>query len=103
VEEAKRCLYCGPCMSCKACVVMELQPELPVVEVDEDLCCGCGVCISVCRYDATKLDKRDGRLISVIDDLKCKRCGLCVVACPSGARSINDGLVETVDAAIAAV
>ena len=102
VEEAKRCLSCGPCVSCKGCVVAGLQPELPVVEVNDDLCSGCGVCTVVCRYDASNLVKRDGNVISVIDDSKCKRCGLCVVACPSEARSIKDGLSEAIEAAIAA-
>jgi len=101
VAEARRCLTCGPCMSCKACVALGLQPELPVVEVNEDLCSGCGVCVAVCKYDATSLKKRDGRLVSVIDDLKCKRCGLCVTACPSEARSIKDGMVEAVNSALA--
>jgi ferredoxin len=49
------------------------------------------------------LEKRGEDLIAVIDDDKCKRCGLCVVACPSQARSIKDGLAETVEKAIAAV
>lgn len=101
VEEAKRCLYCGPCLSCKACVALDLQPEIPAIEVNEDLCSGCGVCVAVCRYDATKLEKHDGDLVSVIDDTKCKRCGLCVVACPAGARAINDGLAEAIESAIA--
>ena len=102
IEEARRCLYCGPCLSCKACVALELQPELPAIEVNDELCSGCGVCVAVCRYDATKLEKRDGDLLAVIDDTKCKRCGLCVVACPSGARKIADGLAEAVESAVAA-
>ena len=94
IEEARRCLCCGPCKSCKACVEMELQPELPEVEVNEDLCSGCGVCVAVCSYDAPKLEKSDKGLVAVIDDLKCKRCGLCVSACPAGAITTTDGLVE---------
>lgn len=103
IAEAKRCLYCGPCLSCKACVLLELQPEIPAIEVDDDLCSGCGICIAVCRYDATKLEKRGEDLVSVIDETKCKRCGLCVVACPAEARSIKDGFAETVESAIAMV
>lgn len=101
VAEARRCLTCGPCMSCKACVALELQPEIPVIEVNEDICSGCGICVAVCRYDATRLEKRDQGLVSVIDDPRCKRCGLCVVACPAGARSIRDGLAEAIESALA--
>ncbi|MDY6917539.1 MAG: FAD-dependent oxidoreductase [Chloroflexota bacterium] len=103
IAEAKRCLCCGPCLSCKACVLLELQPEIPAIEVNDELCSGCGVCVAVCPYDASTLEKRDDDLISVVDDTRCKRCSLCVVACPSGARSVKDGLMETIETAIAAI
>ena len=96
LAEARRCLSCGPCKSCKACVALELQPEIPEIEVNEDLCSGCGVCVVVCPYDAAKLEKSEKGLISVIDDLKCKRCGVCISACPSGAITIKDELAETI-------
>jgi NADPH-dependent glutamate synthase beta subunit-like oxidoreductase len=103
LEEARRCLYCGPCQSCKGCVVAELQPEIPEIEVNQDICSGCGVCVAVCSYDATSLKKTDKGLTSVIDDNRCKRCGLCVSACPAGARSIKDNLEETIAAAYATI
>ncbi len=103
VEEARRCLYCGPCKSCKACVEMELQPELPEVKVNEDLCSGCGVCVTVCSYEAPKLIRSDKGLVAVIDELRCKRCGLCVSACPSEAITTTDGLVEAIANAYAAL
>ncbi len=96
VQEARRCLSCGPCKSCKGCVVLELQPEIPEIEVNKDLCSGCGVCVAVCPFDATRLEKSDEGLVAVIDDLKCKRCGLCVTACPAGAITIKDMFAETV-------
>ena len=103
MEESRRCLCCGPCKSCKGCVVMELQPEIPEIEVDQDICSGCGACVTVCSYDATSLEKTDKGLTSVIDDDRCKRCGLCVTACPAGARSIKDNLEETLAAAYAII
>ena len=96
VQEARRCLSCGPCKSCKGCVVLELQSEIPEIEVNKDLCSGCGVCVAVCPFDATRLDKSDEDLVAVIDDVKCKRCGLCVTACPAGAITIKDMFAETV-------
>jgi len=96
VQEARRCLCCGPCKSCKGCVVLELQPEIADIEVDKDLCSGCGVCVAVCPFDAIRLEKSDEGLLAVIDDLKCKRCGLCVTACPVGAVTIKDNFLETV-------
>jgi len=101
IAEARRCLCCGPCKSCKGCVVLELQPEIPVIEVNEDLCSGCGICIAVCPYNASKLEKTEKGLVSVIDNLKCKRCGVCVSACPAGARTIKDEVAETIASAYA--
>jgi len=97
MEEARRCLCCGPCESCKACVALELQPEIPQIEVNHDKCSGCGICVALCRYDAIKLEKSDKGSIVVIDDLKCKRCGVCIAACPAEAMTIKDELEETVD------
>ena len=77
-------------------MVLELQPEIREIEVNEDLCSGCGVCIAICPYDASKLEKTEKGLKSVVDVLKCKRCGVCTSACPTGARTIKDELVETI-------
>jgi NADPH-dependent glutamate synthase beta subunit-like oxidoreductase len=85
IEEAMRCLSCGPCKSCKACVALELQLDIPRIEVNRDLCSGCGVCVLLCSYEAIKLDKSGDKAIAVINDGRCKRCGVCVAACPSAA------------------
>ena len=94
IEEAMRCLSCGPCKSCKACVALELQPDIPKIEVNEELCSGCGICVLLCSYEAIKLDKSGDEAIAVINDLRCKRCGVCVAACPSAAiipEHLSDG------------
>ena len=95
IRETIRCLHCGPCKSCKACVALGFQPEIPEIEVNQDICSGCGICVTACSYDAIKLVRTDGGLVSGIDDLNCKRCGTCAVVCPSGAIAIQDGLIET--------
>jgi NADPH-dependent glutamate synthase beta subunit-like oxidoreductase/CheY-like chemotaxis protein/NAD-dependent dihydropyrimidine dehydrogenase PreA subunit len=96
VTEARRCLCCGPCASCKGCVVMGLQSELPQITLNRDLCSGCGVCVALCSYDAIKLVRADDGRVAIVDAVRCKRCGLCVSACPSEALTINDSLAETV-------
>ena len=102
VKEAQRCLCCGPCKSCKACVVLELQSEIVEIEVNEDKCSGCGICLALCSYDAIKLVKSgEASPKAVIDKLKCKRCGVCTAACPSEAIAIKDGLQENIDRAYA--
>ena len=90
IEEATRCLYCGPCLSCKACVFLDYVKEIPDIEVNEDLCSGCAVCIGLCPYGALSLKEGKDHPVAVIDKLKCKRCGSCVTACPSTAITIKD-------------
>jgi len=103
VKEAKRCLCCGPCKSCKACVALELQPEIAEIEVNRDVCSGCGICVSVCSYDAPKLVESNKGVVSVIDALKCKRCGVCSAACPSEAITISNFTTEQITAEIEGV
>jgi coenzyme F420-reducing hydrogenase delta subunit/NAD-dependent dihydropyrimidine dehydrogenase PreA subunit len=97
ITEARRCLQCGPCVSCKACVATGIQEELPTIKVDENHCSGCGVCVAACNYNTAHLREVpilfEGREIGVkrvsySDPLLCKACGMCVSACPSGAREI---------------
>jgi NADPH-dependent glutamate synthase beta subunit-like oxidoreductase/Fe-S-cluster-containing hydrogenase component 2 len=90
IEEAKRCATCGPCLSCKACVSIGFQKSLSPVQVNVEKCSGCGICHSVCNYEAAFLITREDRVISSTDMFKCKSCGMCVVACPSEARRMPD-------------
>jgi len=100
VKEARRCLCCGPCKSCKACVVLGLQPEISPIEVNQDICSGCGICVAVCSYDAIKLVQSNNGLVSAIDDLRCKRCGACSAACPADAINIKNFATEQIMAEI---
>lgn len=90
IEEAKRCLTCGPCVSCKACISIGFEKSLYAVEVDKERCSGCGACVYACNYDAAHLVARDGKLVSETDMFRCKSCGMCVAACPSEARTLVD-------------
>ena len=101
ITEAQRCLYCGPCLSCKGCVVMGLQDEIPEIKVNEEKCSGCAICVAVCRYDAPKLEKRGKSFVSVIDLGRCKRCGLCVSVCPSDSITMSDSMAQQMDKAFA--
>jgi heterodisulfide reductase subunit A-like polyferredoxin len=103
IKEARRCLYCGPCRSCKACVALELQSEISPIEVNQDRCSGCGICLALCPYNAPKLVKSNNERVIVIDELGCKRCGVCASACPAGAITIKDNLAETIAEAYTAL
>ena len=63
--------------------------------IDEELCSGCKVCISVCPYDAITFNEE--KKVSHIEEVLCKGCGACVAACASSAsiqQSFRDEQIE---------
>lgn len=56
-----------------------------VASVDEDLCSGCGICVTTCPYDAISITVKDDVRKAEVDVVRCKGCGACAAACPSGA------------------
>jgi heterodisulfide reductase subunit A len=64
----------------------ELEAEPQIAFVDEEVCSGCSLCVSVCAYNAIELVKEsDGKSHAKVNDALCKGCGACVGTCPSGA------------------
>jgi heterodisulfide reductase subunit A len=61
----------------------ELLHEPTVAHVDEEVCSGCGVCVSVCTYKAISID--DNKRVAVVNEALCEGCGSCVATCPSKA------------------
>ena len=66
-----------------------LSAEPNTAYVDEDLCSGCSLCISICPYKAiesVKEVKNDKKITHAkVNDALCMGCGACVAACPPGA------------------
>ena len=56
---------------------------------DDDFCCRCQICVSVCKHEARSLDKEENKI--VVDKIKCQSCGCCIAACPSGAAYGKEG------------
>jgi heterodisulfide reductase subunit A len=60
-------------------------------EVDEALCGGCGICVSICPFGAMNLDGgRDEAALgrkAHVEAVYCRGCGTCAAACPTGAAS----------------
>ncbi len=61
----------------------KVSVEVTTAEVNEDICCGCQTCISVCPYTAISFDEEKG--VSVVNEVLCKGCGTCGSTCPTGA------------------
>jgi heterodisulfide reductase subunit A len=61
--------------------LVEIEPITSVI--DENVCCGCKICISLCPYTAISFDEE--KKVSVVNEALCKGCGTCVAACTTGA------------------
>ncbi len=72
-----------------------LEQDPAIAWVDEDLCGGCRICISVCPYDAREFDEEKG--IATVNEALCEGCGSCVAACACGAtqqRNLSDSQIK---------
>lgn len=73
-----------------------------VVEIDEDACTGCDLCVVDCPYVALEMtsrtDAQSKRLVAVVDPHACVGCGICIGSCSFGAMSLpGSNSVDKVD------
>ena len=76
MQEARRCLSCGPCAQC---LEMEELCDPDDAIVNEDRCIACANCEKICEYGAIKVEKSVAKLNLQL----CKGCGTCVAECPA--------------------
>ena len=57
-----------------------------IVQIDEELCNGCGLCVTPCAEGAIELVGGKARVVS--DEL-CDGAGFCLAVCPTGALSVE--------------
>ena len=58
-----------------------------IVKINEDLCNGCGVCVTPCVEGAIELVNGKARVVS--DEL-CDGAGFCLAVCPTGALTVEE-------------
>lgn len=101
------------CYCCECCCLWRMLPKVSKkiaakitkmpgvnVEVQEDICIGCGICSGksevtnkpICFVEAITLDEEKGK--AVIDQENCRGCGRCAEVCPEEAIKVT---IDNVD------
>ena len=71
-----------------------------IINIDEDLCDGCGLCIPSCHERAIQLvDTPNGKKARLVKEIYCDGLGACLGTCPTGALTIEEREAEAFDEA----
>ncbi len=61
--------------------------------IDQEKCIKCGRCISLCRFEAIQVIKKDDKVKKIlIDPISCEGCGVCFWNCPVNAIKMEENI-----------
>jgi ferredoxin len=75
---------------------MTMKVRRKIIQIDEDLCDGCGQCVPSCAEGALQIVDGKARLVS---EVYCDGLGACLGECPTGALKIIEREAEDFDVA----
>ncbi|MDL2214276.1 FAD-dependent oxidoreductase [Clostridia bacterium OttesenSCG-928-O13] len=92
----RECMVQGRAAASRAATVIskdKLETEGTIAKVDPNLCVACGVCETVCPYNAVAVEEVEIRRQKVrkamVNDVLCKGCGTCSASCRCGAIDVG--------------
>jgi Fe-S-cluster-containing hydrogenase component 2 len=71
-----------------------MKTKRKIIEIDEDLCNGCGQCIVSCAEGALRIEESKAKIIA---EKFCDGLGACIGECPTGALKIIEREAEDFD------
>lgn len=80
----------------------EVSVEPTIAKIEEDTCIGCGLCVSICPYNAMELKLQEGGRKAVVISASCKGCGTCAASCPQHAITMQHFTDQEINAQIEA-
>jgi heterodisulfide reductase subunit A2 len=85
MDITEACAAASAAASKAAAMISQGQVEMDpfIASVNEEVCTGCGSCLTVCPYDAITRDEARG--LAMVSEALCTGCGTCSATCPSNA------------------
>jgi NAD-dependent dihydropyrimidine dehydrogenase PreA subunit len=68
---------------------LKYLPDVVTLELIEEKCTGCGMCVTVCPHAVFSVE---GNIARIVDRDACMECGACEKNCPFGAVAVNSGV-----------
>lgn len=71
------------------------------IEIDIDMCKGCGLCLTACKFNVIKLSDKDkankygSRYLVAERPEQCTGCGMCALMCPDSAIAVWRAIKKT--------